>query len=174
MHKKNLFYFLYWSLLGVFLSCQNQEKKTPKSLSIATEDYVVLAEKTIIYQADFDMESWEMMLADDVEFGLPDGSPKSVVVGKHAAKEAWKSWRKRNDVQAMQCSNFTQIPVSSTEEMRFTELSGVYVFSLFKSKIIYTNGSHQELKMNYCFHFNQAKMIDRYYTFQDTINFVKN
>ena len=161
-------------LISSVLTCQNQDTSSNDELSIATQNYAVLAEKTISYQADFDMESWGKMLADDVEFEMPDDSSQTSSVGKQAAIQALKKWKERNKIQTLKCSRFTQIPISSQKAMRFSDLSGVYVFSLFSGRVFYTDGSSSTLKMNYCFHFNKAKMIDRYYAFHDKINFTLN
>ncbi|MFN3847968.1 MAG: hypothetical protein ACK4NY_01005 [Spirosomataceae bacterium] len=175
MLQRTPYFLLIYALLFVGLwACQNTEHKTTDSLSIATQDYAVLAEKTITYQTDFDLVSWSKMLADDVQFELPDDTSQSVVVGKLAAIEAWQNWKNKNKVQALKCSNFTQVPISSQKAMKFTDLSGVYVFSLFQGKVIYTDGSSSTLKMNYCFHFNKSKMIDRYYAFQNKTDFTQN
>lgn len=161
-------------LMGLLFACQKQENSSNNDLSIATQNYAVLAEKTISYQADFDLDSWGKMLADDVQFELPNDTTQHNSVGRAAAIEAWQKWKDVNKIQSLKCSRFTQIPISSQKAMKFSDLSGVYVFSIFQGTIIYANGSTADLKMNYCFHFNQAKMIDRYYVFHDKINLTKN
>lgn len=161
-------------MMGLFWACQKQEKLSNNDLSIATQNYAVLAEKTISYQTDFDWDSWSKMLADDVQVELPDDTTSPKSVGRTAAVEAWQKWRAANKIQSLKCSRFTQIPISSQKAMKFSDLSGVYVFSLFQGTIHYADGRTAELKMNYCFHFNQVKMIDRYYAFHDKINFAKN
>lgn len=161
-------------LMALFLACQKQEKLSNNNLSIATQDYAVLAEKTISYQTDFDLDAWSKMLADDVQFELPDDTTSPNSVGRAAAIAVWQKWKEKNKIQSLKCSRFTQIPISSQKAMKFSDLSGVYVFSLFQGTILYADGRTADLKMNYCFHFNEAKMIDRYYAFHDKINFTKN
>lgn len=161
-------------LMALLLACQKQEKLSNHNLSIATHDYAVLAEKTISYQTDFDLEAWSKMLADDVQVELPDDTTSLNSVGRTAAIAAWQNWKEKNKIQSLKCSGFTQIPVSSQKAMKFSDLSGVYVFSLFQGTILYTDGSTADLKMNYCFHFNESKMIDRYYAFQNKTNFTVN
>ncbi len=161
-------------LMSLLFACQRQENSSNNDLSIATQNYAVLAEKTISYQADFDLDAWSKMLADDVQFELPDDTSQPNSVGRAAAIEAWQKWREVNKIQSLKCSRFTQIPISSQKAMKFSNLPGVYVFSLFSGTVRYTDGSTADLKMNYCFHFNQAKMIDRYYAFHDKINFTQN
>ncbi|GGD41032.1 hypothetical protein GCM10011514_01400 [Emticicia aquatilis] len=160
--------------MGLLFACQRQENSSNNDLSIATQNYAVLAEKTISYQADFDLDAWSKMLADDVQFELPDDTTQPSLVGRAAAIAAWQKWRDVNKIQSLKFSRFTQIPISSQKAMKFSDLSGVYVFSLFSGTVRYTDGRTADLKMNYCFHFNEAKMIDRYYVFHDKINFTKN
>lgn len=161
-------------LMGLLFACQKQENSSNNDLSIATQNYAVLAEKTISYQADFDLDSWSKMLADDVYFELLDDTTSPNSVGRNAAIAAWQKWREVNKIQSLKCSRFTQIPISSQKAMKFSDLPGVYVFSLFSGTVHYTDGSTADLKMNYCFHFNEAKMIDRYYAFQNKTNFTVN
>ena len=161
-------------LMSLLWSCQVQDSSSNNDLSIATQDYAVLAEKTISYQTDFEMDSWAKMLADDVQFELPDDTSQPNSVGRTAAIAAWQNWKEKNKIQSLKCSRFTQIPISSQKAMKFSDLSGVYVFSLFQGTIHYADGRTTDLKMNYCFHFNKSKMIDRYYAFHDKINFTRN
>lgn len=161
-------------LMSLIFACQKQEKLSNNNLSIATQDYAVLAEKTISYQTDFDLDAWSKMLADDVQVELPDDTTSLNSVGRTAAIAAWQNWKKKNKIQALKCSRFTQIPVSSQKAMKFSDLSGVYVFSLFQGTILYADGRTADLKMNYCFHFNESKMIDRYYAFQNKTNVTVN
>ena len=174
MRRLILFTLQKTLLMGLLFACQKQDSSSNNYLSIATQDYAVLAEKTISYQADFDLDSWSKMLADDVQFELPHDNTQPNSVGRTAAIEAWKKWKEKNKIQSLKCSKFTQIPISSQKAMKFSDLPGVYVFSLFNGTVFYTDGSTADLKMNYCFHFNQAKMIDRYYAFHDKINFTEN
>lgn len=173
--RRFIFFFLpKILLLSLLLACQKQEKLSNNDLSIATQNYAVLAEKTISYQADFDWDSWSKMLAEDVQFELPNDTTQPSSVGRAAAIAAWQSWKEKNKIQSLKCSRFTQIPISSQKAMKFSDLSGVYVFSLFQGTIYYADGSTADLKMNYCFHFNESKMIDRYYAFQNKTNFTVN
>lgn len=167
-------YIIFYLSFSLSLACQKQEKLSNNDLSIATQEYAVLAEKTLSYQADFDLESWSFMLADNVEFSLPFDNSKTNFVGKDAAITAWKNWKTKNKILKVGFSDFTQIPVSSQKTMKVFDLSGIYVFSFFNGTIFYTNGTTSKMKMNYCFHYNEAKMIDRYYAFYDNINFTQD
>ena len=153
--------------LGLW-ACSSTEQSPPSQTSgysIATENYAVLAEKALSYQADFDWEGWADLLADDVQYFLPDSTRP--LVGKTAVLAYWKSWPQRTSLRAWHLSNFNHIPIQSTQALHLSGLAGVYVISMCKGQLTYTDGHTEVLSLNYCFHFNAQKRIDRLYSYHN-------
>lgn len=155
--------------------CSCTEQSSPSQASgyaIATDNYAVLAEKALSYQADFDWEGWADLLADDVQYFLPDSTRP--LVGKATVLAYWKSWPKRTGLRSWQLSHFNHIPVQSTQALHLSGLAGVYVFSMCKGQLTYTDGHTQALSLNYCCHFNANKRIDRLYSYHNPLPMMAN
>lgn len=156
-------------LMLCILTCANPLKQSNKDLEKETEVYVVLVEKAITLQADFDFEAWADMLSDDVVYSFPDDGEQNqtTLAGKTAVVAYWKNWREGHHIKTFEFTGFTHAPFVSAKNLNVSSLSGVYVFSIFKSKMVFTNSATVELFMNYCCHFNSEKRIDRCYTYYD-------
>ncbi|HSK12329.1 MAG TPA: hypothetical protein VK907_03890, partial [Phnomibacter sp.] len=59
-----------------------------------------------------------------------------------------------------------EIPVIAKNALPYSDLTGVFVFCYFSSEIVFITGS-TKLRMNFSIHFNEAKQIDRVYTYYD-------
>ena len=93
-----LFIFSFW--FGS-VSCSSTDRTTASQqndFALATSNYTVLAEKAISYQADFNVEAWGDLLADDVEYIFPNNTKW---VGKTAVVEGWKKWQQLAGIQSM-------------------------------------------------------------------------
>ena len=156
-------------LVLCLMTCANQDKQNSDDIEGALQVYTVLAEKTMTEQADFDFESWADMLADDVEYVFPDDTSENQtkLVGKPAVIAHWKNWREYAQIESLTFSRFDHIPFNSNKNLNASGLAGVHVFSLCSSQWVFTNGETAVLPMNYCCHFNNDKLIDRYYTYFD-------
>lgn len=157
-----VFCFWFWSV-----SCSSTDRATTsqqKDFSLATSSYSVLAEKAISYQADFNVDAWGDLLADDVEYIFPNGTKW---VGKTAVMEGWKKWQQLAGIQSAAFTDFTHVPVQSTKALSLSELPGVYVLSFFTGNFRFINGNTSSIKVNISCHFNKAKLIDRYNAFYD-------
>lgn len=156
-------------------ACSSAEQSSPSQTSgyaIATENYAVLAEKALSYQADFDWEGWADLLAEDVQYFLPDSTHP--LVGKAAVLAYWKSWPQRKGLRFWQLSHFNHIPIQSTQALHLSGLAGVHVISICKGQFTYTDGHTQALSLNYCCHFNANKRIDRLYSYHNPLPMIAN
>jgi hypothetical protein len=151
------------------MTCANQDKQHPEDLEEVLQVYTVLAEKTMTEQADFDFESWSDMMAEDIEYVFPDDSVRNQtkLIGKAAVIAYWKEWREYAQIKSLTFSRFDHIPFNSSKNLNASGLAGVHVFSLCSSQWVFTNGETAVLPMNYCCHFNNDKLIDRYYVYYD-------
>jgi hypothetical protein len=63
-------------LLALNLACAPPApNEPPNDYETADPAYLVLTQKALAYQADFDTDAWGEMLTDSIEFIAPDGQP---------------------------------------------------------------------------------------------------
>lgn len=157
-------------MLWLIISCSStQEKasKTTDTYAIATPNYAVLAEKAISYQADFNWDGWASLLADDIQYFLPDSARP--LIGKKDVLAYWKSYQHRTKLKSWQLSLFSHIPIQNSQQLQVSGLKGVHVFSLFRSEFTFLDGTNSLMNLSYCTHFNTQKLIDRCYSFHQPI-----
>lgn len=144
------------------LACSSTEQSPPEAHSqytIATDNYVVLAEKALTYQADFDWESWGNMLADDVQY-LPLDST-SPFVGKKAVLTYWRNHRTQRQILSLRLSECTHIPLQLNRPSYAQGPQGVYVYTICRSEQRLQTGQNQIRHWVIHTHFNDQKLIDR-------------
>jgi hypothetical protein len=150
-------------LLALWLwveGCSDGTKQASTDYAIASTDYAVLAQKAICYQADFQLENWAEMLADSVQGSFPESHAK--LNGKKELIAYWQNWKTSNHIRSVAFSGFNVIPLHSSKSMKNAGLSGVYVLLFCTNTIVKETGEIQQLNINFCCHFNQQKLIDRY------------
>lgn len=163
MLLKSLTFTLVW--LGI--SCSSTQETTSKPTdmyAIATTNYSVLAEKAISYQTDFNWAGWAGLLADDIQFFLPDSARP--LIGKKAVLAYWTTYPERMKLKSWQPSQFSHIPVQSNQQLQISGMKGVYVLSIFRSRLTFLDGKTSLINLSYCSHFNNRKLIDRCYSFR--------
>ena len=159
-----------FALLWLIISCSTSQERVSKLTdiyTIATPNYAILAEKAISYQVDFNPDGLANLLADDVQYFLPDSAQP--LIGKQAVLAYWKSYPQRMKLSAWQLSHFDHIPVESNQQMRISGLKGVYVFSMFRSQFTFLDGRSRSLNLNCYSHFNKQRLIDRFYSFHQPV-----
>ena len=149
---------LYLPLL--LLTCRSADTESSADLTIASSDYVVLAQKALTYQADFDLEAWADMLADDVVFSPPDGVP--LHQGKAAVLANWVRWRQTNAIRSLRLSRFTHLPIQTRQQLPLMGKAGVYVVSYCLTDLSLMNGQSCQRSLHMCCHFDAQKRIDYY------------
>ena len=164
-------------LLFVFSGSYSQtQKESPpanKNYEIASAQYSELAAQALTYFIKMDIDKWASMLADDVEYNFPDGDEgtRTKLTGKAAVLGWWSNWAKTSGVKSMTMEKPVFIPVNSVERNPYTGLSGVTVITYFSNNMD-INGTPLKLRMNFNAHFNENKLIDRYYTYYDRTKIV--
>ncbi|WP_337042174.1 nuclear transport factor 2 family protein [Emticicia sp. 17c] len=154
----------------LLITCSNKEQPpalTPDAYTIATPNYAVLAEKAFSYQADFNWDAWTELLADDIQYYLPDSTRP--LVGKQAVLAYWKTYPQRMKLNSWQLSRFNHIPILSNHPLQLSGLQGVHVFSMFRSEFSFLDGNSSTMTLNYCSHFNKKNLIDRCYSFHQPL-----
>lgn len=144
----------------LLLTCRSADPESGTALAIASPDYVVLTQKAITYQADFDLEAWADMMSDEVEYIPPEGIPARR--GKAAMLAGWSRWRQRNAIQSLHLSRFTHLPIQSRQPLPLTGQAGVYVVSYCLADLHFTEGVTRKRWMHVCCHFDPQKRIDYY------------
>lgn len=143
-----------------FTACQEASKPSTMGLSIATDEYIVLAEKALTYQADGNWDAWADMLAPSVCYYLPD-QPQPLR-GKAAVLGYFKAQSTRNPVQSVHINRLMHLPVQRSTASG----DDVYVVSFYRSELRYADGHSIRRRYNVCCHFDEAKLIDRLECFQ--------
>ncbi|MFT4668160.1 MAG: ketosteroid isomerase-like protein [Candidatus Endobugula sp.] len=163
-------------LVGSFIiGCTETESKKDPSTNeanstyeIAPNEYADLSEKAIKNMADLDFDKWGEMMADDVEYYFPDGDAgtRTKLTGKSEVVGWFKNWKETSGIEKMTSTNSVHVPVIAKESLNYTGLSGVLVLSYFSNEMVY-DGTPVSVRMHYAAHFNDDKLIDKYYTYYD-------
>jgi hypothetical protein len=158
---------------GSSAQTQKENPSASRNVEIASPEYAELASKALTYLTKLDIDKWASMLADDVEYNFPDGDEvtRTKLTGKTAVQGWWSNWAKTSGIKSMTMDKAVFIPVISHEINPSTGLSGVTVISYFSNNMD-INGTPLKLRMNFSVHFNQNKLIDRYYTYYDRTQIV--
>lgn len=161
--------FRLLSVMGLWAcSATNRESSPPADrYSIATQNYAVLAEKALTYQADFDLEGWGSMLADDVQY-LPLDSTHPLV-GKKAVLAYWNNHRTQRRILSLRLNDCTYIPLQLNRSLDSQGPSGVYVYTTCRSEQRLQTGQNQTRHWVIQTHFNDQKLIDRLYTYANQV-----
>ncbi|RCR67900.1 nuclear transport factor 2 family protein [Larkinella punicea] len=148
-------------LLALQTACTPTTLKEPLTdYGTADLSYLVLTQKALTYQADFDTEAWGEMLTDSIEFIAPDGQP--VWRGKPAVLAGWQQWRQQLGVARMQLTNLTHWPIQIAQPSALWHKPGVYVVSYCTAHLSLRDGQQTHLLMHLCCHFDTTGHIDRY------------
>ncbi len=171
---KNLKLFIsFFSLLTLFsfgcsTSTAQQTNSGSSEFEIAPQEYVDITKKAMAHIENFEFPQWYTMLSDDFEFYLPDGDEgtRTSIIGKKANMEFWNSYQEKSGNTKMIVTNPVYLPVVAKKELNYTKLSGVIVLAYFSNEFHYGN-EKANVRMNWGFHFNADKKIDKIYTYYD-------
>jgi hypothetical protein len=173
-HQIGTTFFLMASFLFI-LSCADLSKKDIEVLEnsnskyeIASEDYETLAEQALNHVGNFEFEAWFEMLSEDVEYYFPDGDAetRTKLIGKKAVMEFWNNYPEESGNDKMTFSNFVHVPIDVKQRLNYTGLTGIMVISYFSAELVFSDKS-TNIRMNFAAHFNEDKLIDKYYTYYD-------
>ncbi|RDB07418.1 hypothetical protein [Runella aurantiaca] len=138
------------------LGACDSTKKDKADYEIASPVYAILAEKSLDYLAGFELDAFAEMLADSVEYELPDGTK---LMGKMAVINYWKSYQITAGIQSMRIVNATYLPVETHTAEKTTKRLGTKVVIDLTNEMVLKH-KNTAVKMNFCLHFNQEKLID--------------
>lgn len=156
-------------LIAVMLTgCTQRVEDGNDNWDIASQEYADLAEEAMMHMQNLDFDAWGELLADDIEYYFPDGDEgtRTVLSGKSAVLDWWNNWGSTSGIQSMSFSNPVFLPVIAQTAPNYAGLTGPYVVSYMSNEMDY-NGTVINLRMNFTLHFNDQKLIDRYYTYYD-------
>ena len=151
----------------VFVTCNNPKAESlinESSYKIASPDYAVLAEKSLDLLASFEFDSFASMLADDIEYEFPDGKKIS---GKSALINYWANYKTISGIKSMNIVGANYLPIDVQIKPKGDIPAGIRVIVDFTNKLTFEK-NEVLVKMNFSFHFNQEKMIDRITTYYDS------
>ena len=168
---------LFLLMTSLMIGCTETEskKEEPSSTNevnsnfeIAPDAYADLAEEAIKYMADLDFDKWGEQMTDDIDFYFPDGDAgtRTKLTGKSEVLGWYKNWKETSGIEKMTFTNSVHIPVVAKKSLNYTGLTGVLVLSYFSNEMIYS-GTPVSVRMHFVAHFNDDKLIDKYYTYYD-------
>ena len=144
------------ALTLIFVACDATQKRGV-DYEIASPVYVALAEKSLDYLVSFDWDSFAEMLTDSIEYELPDGTK---MIGKTALINYWKNCKTNVGIKSMKITNANYLPLDAHSKLKNSDSLGIKVVVDFTNNMMVKN-KDVSVKMNFSFHFNQQKLIDR-------------
>ena len=152
-------------------SCSTQQADMPllnNNYAIASPVYTTLAEKSLDLLTSFEFDSWAGMMSDSIEYEFPDGdiNSRTKLIGKSAVLAWWKNYKATSGIQSMTVTAANYLPIHVLQKPKDGLLSGIYVYAYFSNNMVFKDDS-VALRMNFNFHFNKEKMIDRIITYYD-------
>ena len=152
----------------VLVACNTNTKEKAEN-EIASPVYIALAQKSLDYLVSFDYDSFAEMLADSVEYELPNGTKLN---GKTAIIDFWKDYKATSGLQSMAIVNANYLPINANTKPKGSGKKGIKVVADFTNKMTF-GAETLAIKMNFSFHFNQQKLIDDLTTFYDSAKIQK-
>ncbi len=150
-------------MILVFVACNDPKKEKP-DYEIASPVYITLTEKSLDYWASLKLNSFAEMLADSVEYELPDGKK---LKGKIAVVDFWKAYIVTSGLQSMVIVNANYLPVNANTKPKGSGKAGIKVVADFTNKMTFKEKT-VALEMTFNFHFNKEKLVDNITTFYDS------
>jgi len=159
----------YYGLLALtiilFSFGKAQAKAEPE---LNTKVYEQLAEKYLQHVAKFEWEASFEMLAEDVQFKLPDGDSDSrtVFTGIEEVKTFWKSYVQKSGNNKALFRDFVHIPVQGNILMANMGTNGLTQLCYFSAELQY-GSKKANVRMHWALHFNDSKEIDGIHSYYD-------
>jgi hypothetical protein len=168
-HKSLLLSITNLVLLVGLGNCSPPKNKA-QDYEIASPVYIALAEKSIDYLSSFEFDSFASMLAEDVEYELPNGKK---IVGKTALIQYWQHVRNISGITSMSIVNANYVPIVAHINPGGNEPKGIKVLADFTNNLRFKDRK-EAVKMNFSLHFNEAKLIDRLSVNYDSSKIISN
>lgn len=157
VHPKSLLVRVAMLVVLVGLGNCSPPTNEAQDYEIAPPVYTALAEKSLDYLSSFEFDSFASMLAEDVEYELPDGKK---IVGKAALVHYWQHYKNTSGITSMSIVDANYLPIDVHVKPKGDQQSGVKVLADFTNNMTFKE-KRIAVKMNFNIHFNKAKLIDR-------------
>ncbi len=151
-------------IMVLVLTACSSTTKDKAEYEIASPVYIALAQKSLDYLVSFQYDSFAEMLADSVEYELPNGKK---LKGKTAIISFWKDYKAVSGLQSMVIVNANYLPINANTTPKGSGKIGIKVVSDFTNKMTFKEKTIA-LKMTFSFHFNNQSLIDYLITFYDS------
>jgi len=169
MINKATFSLIGFLALSLFiLSFTQIDKESNDKYSIASPEYEELAEQALQHVEKYEFSELYKMVSDDIEYYMPDGGETSRTryIGKEAFMGFWDGYKEKSGNDFIKMRNTVHFPLISHQEVNYTKVTGVIVISYFSMEM--TFGEEKiDMRMNWGFHFNEDKKIDKIYSYYD-------
>lgn len=158
-------------VLVLFLTgCTDSKKVDPNeitTLEIGSMEYSKLVRNGLIHLQNFEFDEWGELFADDVKIYFPDGDiARTVIEGKGNVVGFYSDWHKTSGIQSLKFDQVVFIPIVAKEALVYSNLTGPLVI-IYCSVHYNYNGNEFAIRANYVYHFNEEKLIDRWYMYYD-------
>lgn len=165
---KGLVTLVLMILIAYNSSYAQKNKAKSSNFELASEDYVALADKTIKHIEKFEFSEHYKMLSDDIELYMPDGDAgtRTSFIGKKAVMDFWNSYQEKSGNDKIISKDLVHVALNVKEPLNYTKITGTIVISYFSLEMFY-GAEKTNIRMNWAFHFNQEKQIDKIYTYYD-------
>ena len=151
-------------LLPLLLTaCQTGSPTPPADYAIAAPAYLVLAQKALTYQTDFDLDAWSGLLSDSVAYRSANGA--SCRRSRAVFVADWQRWRQQSGVATLHVSGLSHLPVVTAQGLGPGNPPGVYVVSYCTARLRLQNGTYRERMLSVWYHFDAHRRIDHYALF---------
>ena len=154
------------ALAAYTISCSTNSGNGP--YEIASSEYQELTDSYLQHVANFEWEDSYALLADDVQFHLPDGDrgTRTVVDGKAAVMDFWNSYVEKSGNDKLAIEDVVHVPVNVKGNVETIGMKGVFDITWFSAKMGFGD-KETRVRMNWTFHFNADKKLDGIYTYYD-------
>ena len=164
----------------LFISCAETKKEDTVTneqeipmLELASEEYSDLVQKTFDLLSEFDLETWQEYLADNVEWFWPDGNSETrhSIKGKDELVSWWKNWKETTSGELVFTNN-SFLPLKINKPSNHYKLVGTGVIS-YTDLTISIGDKSTSVRQNIVFMFNNDKKISHALLYYDRTGIIE-
>ena len=148
------------------------EKEVPM-LEAASQEYADIVQKTFDLLSEFDLETWEDYLADDIVWFWPDGNSETrhSIKGKEELITWWKNWKETTGGQ-MTFTNNTLLPIKVNTPSNYYKLVGTGVLA-YTDITISIQDKSTSVRQHSVFMFDENKKISHVLFYYDRTGIIE-
>ena len=151
----------------------NAEVKETPMLEEASQEYSDLVQKSLDLLAEFDLETWSELLADDIAWYWPDGTSetRNSIKGKDELIAWWKNWKETTGGQ-LTFANNTFLPIQINKPSNYYKVVGTGVIT-YTDLTISIGDKSTSVRQNMVYMFNDAKKMTHVFLYYDRTGIIE-